>query len=83
MDAEKNWQRGEGDDALALSRAADSIDADRGNDDTPDEVSLRRKTHLTRGYKEFVIPVREVRLRQREVPFASNVSARSLGPKCL
>ncbi len=63
VDAEKNWQRGEGDDALAPSRAADSIDADRGNDDTSDEVSLRRKTHLMRGYKEFVRPDREVRLR--------------------
>jgi hypothetical protein len=36
VDAEKNWQRCEGHDTLALSRAADCIDADRGNDDTPD-----------------------------------------------
>jgi len=63
VDAEKNWQRGEGDDTLALSRAPDRIDADRGNDDTPDEVSLRRKTHLMRGYNEFVTLVREVGLR--------------------
>ena len=63
MDAEKKRQHGEDDDTLTFSRAPDSIDADRGNDDTPDEVSLRRKTHLMRGYKEFVTPVRDVRLR--------------------
>jgi hypothetical protein len=65
VDAEKKWQRSEGDDTVALSCAADSIDADRGNDDTPDEISLRRKTHLMRGYRGFVTLVREVRLRQR------------------
>jgi hypothetical protein len=53
VDAEKKWQRSEGDDTVALSRAADSIDADRANDDTPDEISLRRKTHLMRGYREL------------------------------
>jgi hypothetical protein len=36
VEAEKKWQHGEDDDTLAPSRAADSIDADRGNDDTPD-----------------------------------------------
>jgi hypothetical protein len=46
VDAEKKWQRSKGDDTVAFSRAANSIDADRGNDDTPDEISLRRKTHL-------------------------------------
>jgi hypothetical protein len=50
VDAEKKWQRSKGDDTVAFSRAANSIDADRANDDTSDEISLRRKTHLMRGY---------------------------------
>jgi hypothetical protein len=46
VDAEKNWQRSEGDDTAALSRAANRIDAYRADDYAPDEISLRRKTHL-------------------------------------
>jgi hypothetical protein len=47
VDAEKKWQRSEDDDTVPPSRASESIDADRANDDAPDEISLRRKTHLT------------------------------------
>jgi hypothetical protein len=36
VDAEKNWQRSQGDDTVPLSRASDSIDANRANDDAPD-----------------------------------------------
>jgi hypothetical protein len=58
VDAEQKWQRSEGDGTMALSRASDSMDADRANDDTPDEIRLRRKTHLRLGYRELTPPMR-------------------------